>query len=658
MHHWLGQNHYYTMHQNQDREPSQAPVDLTNDSAPRTGAAGFAAPYSYPASAPGSGSAVAAAGATQGYPIQRVSQSQSGAAPVQRVERTGGLPSDLQSGLEAMSGIDLSDVRVHQNSAKPAQLKAKAFAQGSNIHLGPGQQQHLPHEAWHVVQQKQGRVGATVQMKGAAINDDPALEKEADVMGAKAAAMGSSMPAAQSLKTVANNKPVVQGRFIMSDGTDLRDYLRANLSEDLHNSQGMQTWFKTVVKPLITEMRFRYGTTRFMAILESERGEAVRLSMDSATPFGNAGSLLMNDLLASGLQNTKKRGIGKVTAMGRKDFDKFVKAQFNKPVMQDQLEAEARDVHLRHFVMGSWFRMIPDLLTARVDWASGTQDAGEAQAGVAVRIAQLNQALGQTVHGPMFVPQRMDLEGGSQILARILHDLPYNLNLGEGGENSLIGFASHQFNHLAVKLGRGDQSMTGKLVKLLIKQTIANLGLIESTLKAEFASTHMTTMLSRIDAEVVYTPAQLGAIFSELGFNFGMDFMKYEAGMPVRLQANPEANNAIISRLQGLLFPVGNHVLSMIVDSNYSKLSVMDVEKLLGAIEQLYHGLRGLDPDAFGAAASAGGGGASAGGAGASVTNTITTAAAAAAASAAGGGSDDDVADMEMSDPNAEEPNI
>ena len=46
--------------------------------------------------------------------------------------------------------------------------------------LGSGQEAHLPHEAWHVVQQKQGRVKPTLQMKGAAINDDGALEREAD----------------------------------------------------------------------------------------------------------------------------------------------------------------------------------------------------------------------------------------------------------------------------------------------------------------------------------------------------------------------------------------------------------------------------------------------------------------------------------------------
>ena len=35
--------------------------------------------------------------------------------------------------------------------------------QGTDIHVGPGQEQHLPHEAWHVVQQERRRVKPTVQ---------------------------------------------------------------------------------------------------------------------------------------------------------------------------------------------------------------------------------------------------------------------------------------------------------------------------------------------------------------------------------------------------------------------------------------------------------------------------------------------------------------
>lgn len=97
-----------------------------------------------------------------------------------------GLPHQLKSGIESLSGISLDDVKVHYNSQVPAQLQAHAFAQGSEIHIAPGQENHLPHEAWHVVQQKQGRVKPTRQLKGKFnLNEDESLEKEADQMGAK-----------------------------------------------------------------------------------------------------------------------------------------------------------------------------------------------------------------------------------------------------------------------------------------------------------------------------------------------------------------------------------------------------------------------------------------------------------------------------------------
>jgi hypothetical protein len=98
-----------------------------------------------------------------------------------------GMPENLKNGIESLSGMDVSDVRVHYNSSRPAQLNALAYAQGSDIHLASGQEKHLPHEAWHAVQQRQGRVQPTMQMAGAQINDDAGLEKEADVMGEKAA---------------------------------------------------------------------------------------------------------------------------------------------------------------------------------------------------------------------------------------------------------------------------------------------------------------------------------------------------------------------------------------------------------------------------------------------------------------------------------------
>lgn len=98
-----------------------------------------------------------------------------------------GLPDNLKSGIENLSGLSMDSVRVHYNSPKPAQLNALAYTQGTDIHVAPGQEQHLPHEAWHVVQQAEGRVKPMFQMKtGIPVNDDSGLEAEADKMGTKA----------------------------------------------------------------------------------------------------------------------------------------------------------------------------------------------------------------------------------------------------------------------------------------------------------------------------------------------------------------------------------------------------------------------------------------------------------------------------------------
>jgi hypothetical protein len=130
-----------------------------------------------------------------------------------------GLPAHLQTGIESLSGIAMNDVRVHYNSSKPAQLQAHAYAQGAEIHLAPGQEKHLAHEAWHVVQQKQGRVKPTLQLKDVAVNDDTSLEREADEMGTKAmkseTSLHQSLSFARNRTSTAQCQPVVQ-RVVLS----------------------------------------------------------------------------------------------------------------------------------------------------------------------------------------------------------------------------------------------------------------------------------------------------------------------------------------------------------------------------------------------------------------------------------------------------------
>lgn len=120
-------------------------------------------------------------------------------SPRARENRTG-LPEGLKAGVERLSGMSLGDVRVHYNSSRPSGIRARAYAQGTEIHVAPGEEKHLAHEAWHVVQQKQGRVRPTMKMRGLGINDDAALEQEADAMGGRAAREGQALLSAPAPK--------------------------------------------------------------------------------------------------------------------------------------------------------------------------------------------------------------------------------------------------------------------------------------------------------------------------------------------------------------------------------------------------------------------------------------------------------------------------
>jgi hypothetical protein len=140
--------------------------------------------------------------------VTRLMQRQAGQEEEQRsatgAVARGGLPNTLKSGIESLSGMDMSDVRVHRNSSDASKVNALAYAQGNDIHLGPGQEKHLPHEAWHVVQQRQGRVQPTGTVPdGRALNDDVGLESEADRMGAKAMQM-------QAVQRVEDEEPMQQ----------------------------------------------------------------------------------------------------------------------------------------------------------------------------------------------------------------------------------------------------------------------------------------------------------------------------------------------------------------------------------------------------------------------------------------------------------------
>jgi hypothetical protein len=230
---------------------------------------------------------------------------------IQQKENNTGMPDNLKSGIENLSGYAMDDVNVHYNSDKPAGLQAHAYAQGSDIHIAPGQEKHLPHEAWHVVQQKQGRVQPTMQMKGkVAINDDNGLESEADVMGAKALQMKEE-PTSERKETQLSDAMPVQRVYNAEDY-----YLAGDKKRDMYVEGGGYTADNDED---LDEKADRAVLHETMVL--ANKGEAL------ATRFGSAAIAIGNGANAIGLTVTINSNYQKDSEIAGKQADLTAKAK-------------------------------------------------------------------------------------------------------------------------------------------------------------------------------------------------------------------------------------------------------------------------------------------------------------------------------------------
>jgi hypothetical protein len=154
-------------------------------------------------------------------PVQRKSAADAG-EPARTAPSGGGqaMPETVQTRMEGAFATDFSAVRIHEGQ-QARDMGALAYTQGADIHFAPGQyqpgsqsgQELLGHELAHVVQQSQGRVQATTQAKGVAVNDDPSLEREADEMGARAARGQPAGTTAASIGGQSSPAPLAQMRL-------------------------------------------------------------------------------------------------------------------------------------------------------------------------------------------------------------------------------------------------------------------------------------------------------------------------------------------------------------------------------------------------------------------------------------------------------------
>lgn len=121
-----------------------------------------------------------------------------------------GIPTQMKLDFERRSGLSFDDVRVHYNSDKPAKIGALAYTQGTQVHVGPGQEKHLRHELGHVVQQKQGIVRPTIYFHGHAVN----LEKHLETQANQPPSDTFSTTVDHEFRSVATDFDVIQGEWI------------------------------------------------------------------------------------------------------------------------------------------------------------------------------------------------------------------------------------------------------------------------------------------------------------------------------------------------------------------------------------------------------------------------------------------------------------
>jgi hypothetical protein len=294
---------------------------------------------------------------------------------VQKVEvpknaNQNGLPGNLKSGIEQLSGYSMDDVKVHYNSSQPAQLQALAYAQGTDIHIAPGQEKHLPHEAWHVAQQKQGRVQPTLQMKaGVPVNDDAGLENEADVMGQKAKSVGiHTAIGSETGVTQRIEKEVIQGKFAEGNLIQLFKAQPIQLEGETP-AEAPQQNAKGKAAAVWTDLREQVGLMREGKTTTSKVGATLarRIGSEASDELYNTIDKLKK--LPNAQEPENKAKIDELDTLRKVNY--MVGQRFNKRIGGPEtfMTQEEMDLHLNLFKTGGAHAFITDGIHKNINGA-------------------------------------------------------------------------------------------------------------------------------------------------------------------------------------------------------------------------------------------------------------------------------------------------
>lgn len=294
-----------------------------------------------------------------------------------QLKAAGGMPTDLVQGFSNSTGHDLSNVNVHYNSSQPSQVGALAYAQGNDIHLGPGQEKHLAHEAGHIVQQRENRVTANTSIGGVAVNNDKGLESEADKLGEKAqasvqmkAAPGKVVEAAGSgaIQRVTDYDALAQQMYTELDEyfPDIDDVMA--ILQQLNSTDGFQRLSSAYnlvspSEPLITALQDSLSAANYRTAMEAVAGFNVVTANDQVR--ANTAEAGYN--LRAGASAT-------ATQIGQMNFTQMSVTVRGKGISGDKTFYKVHFNAADYATVTAGFdvaTLAPDLASAREAWVTG-----------------------------------------------------------------------------------------------------------------------------------------------------------------------------------------------------------------------------------------------------------------------------------------------
>lgn len=365
---------------------------------------------------------------------------------------------------------------------------------------------------------------------------------------------------------------------------DLTEVLRLHKLD----KQGLlRAWFNTQVKPGLLG---QFGFQRFTGYLNNQKDEySFSVTVDKAldamsfTELTEAVRRGLNTHILSKKIETGHSSLGNVRLLARSAFPTAIKNSYEKSQVIKELESQVgtsyapKQIHLRHFVMGSWFRALPAIVEKAALQPSARDDLSKQVAGLIPRVAPLAGVQSASSSG--------DLQGDVKVLSGLLHDLLPNLNAGAGPENTIIGFVSNGLSNLAEDVRKDKIAMARDDIDELVTAAVDGVTIVSAEERQRYKDEIdlagvFTAMVDKYagDGDPV-VPDALALALHDFAFQLGMDFMKHEVGKAQQFQASP------LPKLQEQLYPLGQTLYSLVLEAQKGPVDVVNLAKFFNAVE-------------------------------------------------------------------------